>query len=493
MRSTERNIRVIHSYNVVFAAFLITAGRLADVYGHKRVLLSGISLFSLASLSCALAPSLFLLIVFRGLQALGGAALGSVGFAVVGLVFPKEHRVLPLAIWSAIAALAAILGPIIGGLTLLVSWRLMFLINLPICALAFLLTGLLPAWSSHRRKPRFDVAGMLLVALVLISIILLLIETWSAAALAILLVIALLSLAGLILAERTNPAPLVDGALFRVRSFAASSLGMLLFWLAYQGATLIFGLYLLGAEHLSAEQAAFFIIPVPLANVAVSLLVRENFPQWARAVAGIVCGASGFLGLSALGTAPLWMLVVPALLIGMAASLCFTSFHTCVLSDIAKQQFGQASGIFNTCRQLATTLGAALFLKSISWHLQAQLTQLGQYAQATMQVVPMTRAERIQASTRCDTLLASLMTNQGSQHLPSLHLLGIAAWDSWFSQQLQAALISAFSQTWLLCAALALLALPLALSLRPQRSTRRVAGEATPGRQGGLIHANTHA
>src|SRR6266700_5397100 len=108
---------VIHSYNVVFAAFLITAGRLADVYGHKRVLLSGISLFSLASLSCALAPSLFLLIVFRGLQALGGAALGSVGFAVVGLVFPKEHRVLPLAIWSAIAALAAILGPIIGGLT----------------------------------------------------------------------------------------------------------------------------------------------------------------------------------------------------------------------------------------------------------------------------------------------------------------------------------------------------------------------------------------
>jgi EmrB/QacA subfamily drug resistance transporter len=480
---------VVHSYNILFCAFLVTAGRLADTYGHKRVLLFGISLFSLASLLCALAPSLFFLIVFRGLQALGGACLGSVGLSVVGLLFPREQRTLPLAIWSAIAALAAVLGPIVGGLALLVSWRMLFLINLPICAAAFLLTGLLPPLPSHLRKSRFDVAGMLLVALLLTSIILLLIETWSPLELLVLLLIVLLSLAGLVVAERSSAAPLIDGSLLRVRSFAASSLGMLLFWLAYQGATLILGLYLLGAQHLSAEQAALFIIPVPLANVAVSLLLRGTFPQWARAVAGILCGASGFLWLSVLGTAPIFLLVFPALLIGTAASLCFTSFHACVLSDISPHQLGQASGLFNTCRQLATTLGAALLLSSISWHLQEQITLLARYAQATIQVAPMTTLQRIQASTRCDTWLSSLVANQGSQHVPRLEVVGIPSFDVWFSGQVQAAIVTAFSQTWMLCAALAVLALPLALALRPRRAAAPAASSVPRLRTGGGVHA----
>jgi MFS family permease len=520
---------VVNSYNLVFCAFLVTAGRLADTYGHKRLLLIGISLFSLASLACALAPSLFWLIVFRGIEALGCACLGSVGLSVVGLLFPKECRSRPLGIWSAIAALAAILGPIVGGLALLFSWRLLFLINLPICALAFLLTNLLPTTPTQSRAPRFDVAGMFFVALLLTSIILLLIETWSLPQLVILLLVATLSLAGLILAERSSAAPLVDAALFRVQSFAASSLGMLLFWLAYQGASLILGLYLLGAAHLSAEyspslkedeneivlmatlalaeatwkpfefqpfsmtrcteQAALFSIPVPIANVIVSLLVRGTFPQWVRAVAGILCGACGFLWLSVFGTAPLWILIFPALLIGGAASLCFTSFHACVLSDISPPHLGQASGLFNTCRQLATTAGAALLLGSISWHLQGQVTLLKRYAQATMQVAPMTSAQRIQASTRCDTWLASLVANQGSAHLPQIRLLGVPSFDTWFSGQVQAAIVTAFSQTWMLCAALAVLALPLALALRPRRTPTRALSKVPHPRIGGIAHA----
>jgi EmrB/QacA subfamily drug resistance transporter len=477
---------IVHSYNIVFAASLVIAGRLADTYGHKRILLMGISLFALSSLGCAFAPSMEWLIVLRAMQALGGASLGAGGFAVVCLIFPVSHRALPLSIWSAVAALAAIMGPVIGGIVLAFSWRWIFLINLPVCIFAFFLTCLLPV-SVSRKERHFDVAGMLLLALFLTSLILLLLEDWSGEMFIALLTAVGLSIAGFVFIERKSVAPLLDLTLFRLQSFTASSIAMFVFWLAYQGATLILGLYLLNAQHLAPSSAAIFIVPVPLANIVTSLFLKVRWHMWIRAVVGILCGSIGFLGLSVLGSAPLWQIVFPALLIGAAASLCFVSFHASVLSEVPKNKLGQASGIFNTARQLATTLGAALLLKSISWQLQGQFTQLEHYEQATMQVVPITPGQRLQAETFCNQFLSSLIESQGSIHVPHLHLLGIPTWDAWFSQQLQASMVSAFSQTWLLCAAMAMVALPLAMALRPTQKNGLAASSSTEKQPKGVL------
>src|SRR5438067_5743042 len=131
---------VLNAYNIVFAAFLVAAGRLADLLGRRRVFIFGLELFTFASLLCAAAPSVAALIAFRVLQALRAALLVASSVALVPQAFAPEKRSHGVALLAAVAAAAAGLGPSLGGILVAVSdWRLVFLVNLPIGVAAVVL------------------------------------------------------------------------------------------------------------------------------------------------------------------------------------------------------------------------------------------------------------------------------------------------------------------------------------------------------------------
>ena len=156
---------VISAYNIVFAAFLVPAGRIADLLGRRRVFLAGIAVFTVASGLCAVAPSVETLIAARALQALGAATLVPASLALVLNAYPGEKRAQGVAMWSATAALAAGLGPSIGGLLVdASSWRLVFLINLPVGVVAWQVarTGLVESRAPGRRALP-DLHGVVLI------------------------------------------------------------------------------------------------------------------------------------------------------------------------------------------------------------------------------------------------------------------------------------------------------------------------------------------
>ncbi len=157
--------RVLNAYNVVIAAFLIPAGRLADQIGRRRVFLAGVAVFTVASLLCAAAPGVWWLVGARLLQATGAALLLPTSLALLLPMFPAQRRQAAVAIWGAVAALAAGLGPSLGGLlTQEATWRWVFLVNVPVGAVAL---GLGPRYLEEARKrdtARPDVLGSVALA-----------------------------------------------------------------------------------------------------------------------------------------------------------------------------------------------------------------------------------------------------------------------------------------------------------------------------------------
>src|SRR5438874_322612 len=157
---------VLNAYNIVFAAFLVAAGRLADLLGRRRVFIFGLELFTFASLLCAAAPSVAALIAFRVLQALGAALLVPSSLALVLQAFAPEKRSHGVALLAAVAAAAAGLGPSLGGILVAVSdWRLVFLVNLPIGVAAVVLARRLVESRAPGRRRMPDLTGAGVVAL----------------------------------------------------------------------------------------------------------------------------------------------------------------------------------------------------------------------------------------------------------------------------------------------------------------------------------------
>ncbi len=210
---------VLDGYFVVIAALLVPAGGLADRFGHKRIFLLGVTGFTAASLLCAVAPSLELLIAFRVLQGIGAAMIAPTSLALVLDAFPPERRAAGVGLWGAAAAAAAAVGPTLGGaLVELSDWRLVFLVNLPIGAAVVLLGR-----KALRERPQLDsrlpdLPGALMLALSLALVTLAIVEGndwgWTSTATLGCFAAAAILLGAMIWRSRTHPRPIVEPALF---------------------------------------------------------------------------------------------------------------------------------------------------------------------------------------------------------------------------------------------------------------------------------------
>jgi NTE family protein len=363
---------VLDGYFVVIAALLVPAGGLADRFGHRRIFLLGVAGFTAASLLCAAAPSLPLLIAFRVVQGIAAAMIAPASLAIVLDSFPVERRSAGVGLWGAAAAAAAAVGPTLGGaLVVLSDWRLVFLVNLPL-GVAVLLGGrrFLPRPKIvDSRLP--DLPGALMLALSLATITLGIVEGndwgWSSVPTLAAFAAGALLLLGVVLRSRTHPRPIVEPALFAHGSFRIGNLGTLLFAAAFFSLILGNVLFLTSIWGYTVLQAGAATLPGPALSTVFAGpagKLADRFGHRAVIVPGTLFFAAGVMVLRSAGPEPDWLgLWLPgACLTGIGIGLAFPTLGAASVRDVPIDRFATASAVNAAFRQVGAVLGTAILV-----------------------------------------------------------------------------------------------------------------------------------
>jgi NTE family protein len=363
---------VLDSYFVVIAALLVPAGGLADRFGHKRIFLLGTASFTVSSLLCAAAPSLDLLIAARVLQGVGAALLTPASLAIVLDCFPPERRAAGVGLWGAAAAAAAATGPTLGGaLVVADSWRLVFLVNLPL-GVAILLAGRRRLAERPIRDSRLpDLPGALMLALALALVTLGIVEGndwgWTATSTLGSFAASAVLLGAMIVRSRTHPRPIVDPYLFARRSFRIGNLGTLLFAAAFFSIVLGNVLFLTSIWGYTVLQAGAATLPGPATSAIVAGPAgrfADRYGHRAVIVPGTLVFAAGVWVLRSAGAGPDWLgLWLPgALLTGIGTGLAFPALGAAAVRDVPVDRFATASAVNAAFRQVGAVLGTAILI-----------------------------------------------------------------------------------------------------------------------------------
>lgn len=364
---------ILSGYNIIFAALLVPAGRLADIAGRRRLFLGGVFGFVLASLACAAAPSVETLIAARLAQATAAAAIIPSSLALVLDEFPAGERARGAGLWAAAAAISAGIGPILGGqLSDGGTWQLIFLVNVPI-GLACLLGGQrLLRDPELGERPGPDLVGSALIAGAVGFLVLAVVEGnhwgWGSAAIVGSLLLAALLLAAFLLLCRRHRAPVVDLELFRDRAVAAGNLGTLVFSAAGYGIILVNVFFLSGVWQYAPTTVGLALTPAPIA-MAISATIggrlAERHGQRPLAIAGAVLFAAGAMWfVVALGPeADLLGRWLPgALITGIGAGLAYPALGSAAVITLAPERFGVGSAMNAMFRQLGAAIGVAAII-----------------------------------------------------------------------------------------------------------------------------------
>jgi EmrB/QacA subfamily drug resistance transporter len=362
---------VLDGYFVVIAALLVPAGGLADRFGHRRIFLLGVAAFTVASLLCAAAPSLGLLIAFRVLQGVAAAMIAPASLAIVLDSFPVERRSTGVGLWGAAAAAAAAVGPTLGGaLVELSDWRLVFLVNLPLGA-AILLAGRRLPRAKIRDSRLPDLPGAGLLALGLATLTLAIVEGndwgWGSARTLAAFTVAAALLAAVVWRSRTHPRPIVEAELFAHRSFALGNLGTILFAAAFFSLILGNVLFLTQVWGYTVLQAGAATLPGPAMSTVVAGpagRLADRFGHRAVIVPGTILFAAGVWVLGSAGAEPDWLgLWLPgALLTGIGIGLAFPTLGAAAVRDVPVDRFATASAVNAAFRQVGAVLGTAILV-----------------------------------------------------------------------------------------------------------------------------------
>jgi NTE family protein len=368
---------VLNAYNIVFAAFLVTAGRFADLLGRRRIFIFGLELFTAASLLCAVAPSADALIAFRVVQALGAAFLVPASLALVLNAFPPERRSHGVALLSAVAAAAAGLGPSLGGLLVAADdWRLVFLVNLPIGAAAIVLARrhLIESRAPGRRRLP-DIAGAVLFALAIGALVLGVVKGqewgWGSPRIVGSFVVAVVLGAVFIWRCTWHRSPIVDLSLLRIRTFSASNGMTIVASAGFYGYTLTNVLFLTGVWHYSVLKAGLSLTPGPFVAAAVagptSRLVQRVGHRPVLVAGGLIWGGGVLWFVERVGVKPAFLSEwLPGIvLLGIGAGTLFPNLSGAAVASAPGESFATATGLNSVSRQLGAALGVALVVAII--------------------------------------------------------------------------------------------------------------------------------
>ena len=366
---------VLNAYVLVYAVLLITAGRLGDLYGQRRLFAIGLFIFTFASALCGLSQTANELIAARILQGVGGALLTPQTLAIITTIFPPERRGAAFGIWGGVAGLATLAGPTVGGAIITyIDWRWIFYINVPIGILALIATFLVIPDLRPGRQHGWDFVGIVVASAGLFAIVFGLIEgqrySWGqieSFGITIPEVIGagVALLVFFVIWERFQKEPLMPLSLFRDRNFSVAN------WIAFAisfgmlSVFLPFTIYLQSARGFSALVAGLTLAPMSITSMVTAPFAgrfADRIGGKYILMAGITLVTIGF-GSIALVAGPdsTWVnFLVPAIVAGLGVGMTFAPMTTVAMRNIEPRIAGSASAVLNTIRQLGAAVGSAV-------------------------------------------------------------------------------------------------------------------------------------
>ncbi|MFT3876572.1 MAG: DHA2 family efflux MFS transporter permease subunit [Propioniciclava sp.] len=378
----DRVVWVTSAYLLAYAVPLLVTGRLGDKFGPKKMYLTGLTVFTLASLGCGLSRSLEMLVIMRAVQGLGASLVAPQTMAVIARTFPADRRGAAMGLWGATAGVAALVGPLLGGFLVDgFGWEWIFFINLPVSVVGFILAmRLVPALETHDH--RFDLAGVALSGAGLFLIVFGLQEgeqhdwapwVWGMIATGVAVMAVFVRYQA-----RTRSEPLVPLSLFRLRNFTVSNIGVAAVGFTVTGMSLPLMFFLQLARGLSPTQSAMLLIPQAvlsgvLAPYAGRLLDRHDPRVLLVPGLGFVALGLGGYALLMSPQTPIWMFLIPSALMGIGNAGMWGPLATTANRDLPPHQAGAGSGVYNTTRTVGSVLGSAAIAAFMQNRLAAHL------------------------------------------------------------------------------------------------------------------------
>jgi EmrB/QacA subfamily drug resistance transporter len=372
--SLDQALWVVNAYLLVFAALLILASRLGDMFGPRRLFTAGLALFAVASALCGAAQDPGQLIAARVLQGVGAAALTPQAMVIIQAVFPRERMGVAFGVFSSMVGLAAVSGPTLGGvLTTYLSWRWVFYVNLPIAAAGIALAYVYVPDIRTGRRHRLDLPGVLLASVGLAAVVYGVIEgqryAWGEVAYGItipeIIGAGLALLAGFVAWERRHREPLVPLGLFRSRTFTIMVVLTVAVQFGLQSMLLVNSINLQSVLGFTALHAGLTGLPLTVALTAMAPFagrLTDRIGGKYVLMAGLALYAVGIAGLAAVASTRATSLTfAPVLLVaGLGMGAIFAPLATEAMRAAPPRLAGAASGVLNTGRQLGGTLGGAI-------------------------------------------------------------------------------------------------------------------------------------
>jgi DHA2 family multidrug resistance protein len=364
---------VLTAYLLIFAVMLPSSGWVADHLGYKKTYFGGMFLFTLGSLLCSLSWNEDALIFSRVIQGAGAGFVMPVGMAIVTREFPPEQRGTALGFWGISSAASVSLGPLVGGYLIdTFSWHALFDVNIPVGIAGLIAILLIQREFKTDKKTKFDTLGFLSMSVFLTSLLLALADGnaswntggWTSTFILSCFFISAISFVVFIITEINVKHPIVDLALFRDRNFASGSVVLFVFGVGFFGSTFLLPLYLQNSLGFTAFQAGLVFLPLGIVQAIVSPLsgkLTQKINPAYMVFAGIVIltwslYVYGFFSLQTEMPA----IQIPLIIRAFGLGLIFVPLSTVSLLGISSRKMAQASGLFNTIRQIGGSFGVAL-------------------------------------------------------------------------------------------------------------------------------------
>ena len=362
---------VMNAYLLAFAVLLITSGRLGDLYGRKLMFMIGLSVFSLASLACGLAPSIGFLIAFRAVQGVGGAMMMPNTLSIISNVFAPEERGKAMGFWGGVSGISLAVGPTLGGLLVeAASWRWIFFINVPIGIVLLLLAKrYVPESKEPGSVRQLDYPGVIVLTLSLFALTFALIEGqsygWASPLILGLFAGAIVGLALFVLTERRQVQPLMQLSLFKNRTYSITNAIALILSFGMLGVFFLLPIFLQAILGYSAIKAGLVMTPLALmVMVAAPLsgtLSDRVGPKWLM-FSGMLVTALGFVLIRRVMVpdASWGTMVLPYAVTGFGIGMTMPPMTSAVMGSVPPEKAGQASGVISSMRQIGSVLGIAV-------------------------------------------------------------------------------------------------------------------------------------
>ena len=376
---------IVTGYALAFGAFMLTGGKIADLFGRRLTFVAGLAIFTLSSLACGLADSAAGLISARVVQGVGAALMNPATLSIIAVAFPPWERGRAIGIWVGVSALALAVGPVVGGvLAQHASWHWIFFINLPIGVLAI---GAAFAFIDESRdtslEQRADLPGLVTSGVGLFALTYGMIEAnqygWGSTRILGAFAVAILALVAFVALERHQQLPMLDLSLFRDRVFAGANTVMLLNSLAMFGLFFYVSLYMQQVLGFSPVKAGVMFLPMTVLIITIAPraghLADRTGPRLLVGVGQLMVAAALLLFARLTVQSSHWALIAPMMISGAGMAMTMTPATAAAMGSVRPDKMGVGSAVMNTARQVGGSIGIALMGAVVAARLSVSLAQ----------------------------------------------------------------------------------------------------------------------